>query len=88
MTSLEKLCEKFTVLNALEHGEAVVGAVIGLIAKSNPELRNEIENIKAIVAKKVSYINSLSSSEIQQLAQQQYPELLEEAIVMQRKNMP
>ncbi|NPD87509.1 MAG: glutamine--tRNA ligase/YqeY domain fusion protein [Asgard group archaeon] len=78
MTSLEKLCEKFTVLNALEHGEAVVGAVIGLIAKSNPELRKDIENIKAIVAKKVSYINSLNSSEIQQLAQQQYPELLEE----------
>ena len=77
MTSIEKLCEKLAIENALEHGEAKIGAVIGLIMKDNPELRNELENIKAIVTKKVSYINSLSSSEIQQLAQQQYPKLLE-----------
>jgi glutaminyl-tRNA synthetase len=78
MTSLKKLCEKLTIENALEHGEAKVGAVIGLIMKTNPELRSDLENIKVIVVEKVSYINSLSSSEIQQLAQQQYPELLEE----------
>ena len=77
MASLEKLCEKLTIENALEHGEAKVGAVIGLIMKTNPELRSDLENIRAIVAEKVSYINSLDEEEIQQLAQQQYPELLE-----------
>ncbi|MHA1827259.1 MAG: glutamine--tRNA ligase/YqeY domain fusion protein [Candidatus Heimdallarchaeaceae archaeon] len=76
MKSLEILCEKHAIENALEHGKAAVGPVIGLILKANPELRKDAKSIKEILEKKIEYINSLKSSELKQLAQQKYPELL------------
>jgi len=78
MNSVEKMCEKYTIENALEHGEAAVGPVMGLVFKADPELRKDAKNIKKIVEKKVEYINSLKVEEIQQLAQKQFPELLRE----------
>ena len=77
MTSVEKLCEKYTIENALEYGEAAVGPVMGLIMKANPELKKDAKSIKEILEKKIDHINSLKPEEIQQLAQQKYPELLQ-----------
>ncbi|MHA2309514.1 MAG: glutamate--tRNA ligase family protein, partial [Candidatus Heimdallarchaeaceae archaeon] len=77
MTSVEKLCEKHTVENALEHGKAALGPVMGLIFKANPELKNDADNIREILNKKIVDINSLKLEEIQQLAQEKYPELLQ-----------
>ena len=77
MTSVEKLCEKHTVENALEHGKAAVGPVMGLVFKADPELRKDANSIKEIIEKKVNYVNSLTAEKIQQLAQDQYPELLQ-----------
>ena len=76
MNSVEELCEKYAIENALEHGEAKVDAVMGLILKANPEMKKDAKNIKEILEKKVDYINSLKPEEIQQLAQQKFPEIL------------
>jgi glutaminyl-tRNA synthetase len=77
MTSVEKLCEKHTVENALEHGKAAVGPVMGLVFKANPELRKDANSIKEIIEKNVKLINSMKAEEIQQFAQDHYPELLQ-----------
>lgn len=77
MTSVERLCEKHTVENALEHGKAVLGPVMGRVFKANPELRKDADSIREILEKKIDYINSLKPEEIQQLAQEKYPELLQ-----------
>ena len=77
MTSVEELCEKHTVENALEHGKAALGPVMGLIFKANRELKNDSAKIREILSKKIDYINSLKSEEIQQLAQEKYPDLLQ-----------
>ena len=77
MASVEKLCEKYAIENALEYGEAAVGPVMGLIMKANPELKKDAKSIKEILEKKIDHINALKPEEIQQLAQQKYPELLQ-----------
>lgn len=77
MTSVERLCEKHTVENALEHGKAAIGPVMGRVFKANPELRKDTDSIREILENKIDYINSLKPEEIQQLAQDKYPELLQ-----------
>ncbi len=78
MNSVEKMCEKYAIENALGHGEAQVGPVMGLILKANPEMKKDAKSIKEILEKKIAYVNSLKPEEIQQLAQQKYPEILHE----------
>ncbi len=78
MKSVELICEKYAIQNALEHGEAQVGSIMKIIMKDNPELRKEANKVKDILEKKVEYVNSLKEEEIQQIAQQKYPEILKE----------
>ncbi|MBD3190580.1 MAG: glutamine--tRNA ligase/YqeY domain fusion protein [Candidatus Heimdallarchaeota archaeon] len=44
---------------------------------AHPELRKDAKKVKQILTEKVQYINSLERPEIEQLAQEKYPELLE-----------
>ncbi len=78
MSSIEEICDKFAVQNALEHGEAKIGPVMRIIMVAHPELRKDVNDVKTIAQKKIDYINSLDLAEIQQLAQTKYPELLKE----------
>lgn len=78
MKSVELICEKYAIQNALEHGEAQVGSIMKIIMKDNPELRKEANKVKDILEKKVEYVNSLKAKEIQQIAQQKYPEIFKE----------
>ena len=78
MKSVELICEKYAIQNALEHGEAKVGSIMKIIMKDNPELRKEANKVKEILEKKVEYINSLKKEEIQKIAQQKYPEIFKE----------
>jgi len=78
MKSVELICEKYAIQNAVEHGEAQVGSIMKIIMKDNPELRKEANKVKDILEKKVEYVNSLKKEEIQQIAQQKYPEIFKE----------
>ncbi|MCG3260791.1 MAG: hypothetical protein H7644_13645, partial [Candidatus Heimdallarchaeota archaeon] len=49
---------------------------MGRVFKADPELRKDADSIREILEKKIDYINSLKPEEIQQLAQEKYPELL------------
>ncbi|MCG3253856.1 MAG: glutamate--tRNA ligase, partial [Candidatus Heimdallarchaeota archaeon] len=69
MKSVELICEKYAIQNAVEHGEAQVGSIMKIIMKDNPELRKEANKVKDILEKKVEYVNSLKKEEIQQIAQ-------------------
>jgi len=74
MSSIEEICEKFALQNALEHGEAKIGPVMRIIMVAHPELRKDVDNVKTIAQQKIDYINSLDFTEIQQLAQTKYPD--------------
>lgn len=87
MKSVETICEKYAVQNALEHGEAQVGSVMKIIMKNNPELRKEANKVKEILERKVEFVNTLEQSEIQQIAQQKYPEILVEEITAEEDDV-
>ncbi len=78
MKSIEEICEKFAVQNALEHGEAKIGPVMGKVMSAHPELRKKANEVKDIALKQIDLINTLTVSEIQQIAQDRYPDLLKE----------
>jgi glutaminyl-tRNA synthetase len=78
MKSVETICEKYALQNALEFGRAQVGPIMRIIMGANPELRKDANKVKEILEKKVEYVNSLKKKEIQQIVQQKYPELMKE----------
>ncbi|MHA1399753.1 MAG: glutamine--tRNA ligase/YqeY domain fusion protein [Candidatus Heimdallarchaeaceae archaeon] len=78
MNSVEDICEKCAIQNALEHGEAKIGPVMGMIMSAHPELREEAKAVKETAIQVINRINALQNDEIRQIAQQKYPELLTE----------
>jgi glutaminyl-tRNA synthetase len=78
MKSVETICEKYALQNALEYGKAQVGPIMRIIIGANPELRKDANKVKETLEKKIEYVNSLKKKEIQQIVQQKYPELMKE----------
>jgi len=77
MKSVDNLCEKYTVQNAIEYGEAQVGPVMRILIGAHPELRKDAQKIKELLEKKVEFINSMKNDELKQYAQDNYPELFQ-----------
>ena len=50
MDSVEKISEKFTIINAIDYGEAKIGPVMRMIMGAQQAFRKEANNAKAIVA--------------------------------------
>jgi len=61
MSDLEKIVYKNALLNAIKHkGNANIGAVIGAIMSSEPDLRKDAKKIGQIAGKIVSQVNNMS----------------------------
>ena len=58
MKSIEKLCEKYAIQNALDHGEAKLGPVMRVIMAAHAELRKEADKVKEILEQQIDFINS------------------------------
>jgi len=76
MKSIEDICEKYALQNALEHGEAQVGPIMRIIMGEHPEFRKDAQKVKEILEEKVEYVNSIKKTEIQQIIQKKFPDLL------------
>ncbi|MHA1737779.1 MAG: glutamine--tRNA ligase/YqeY domain fusion protein [Candidatus Heimdallarchaeota archaeon] len=76
MKSIEDICEKYALQNALEHGKAEVGPIMNIIMSLHPEFRKDAQKVKEILEEKVEYVNAKKQKEIQQLIQQKFPDLL------------
>ncbi len=76
MKSIEKLCEKYTIMNALDHGEAKLGPVMRILMATHAELRKEADKVKEILEQQIDFINSLSKEEIEKIAREKFPEIL------------
>ncbi len=70
------LCEKYTIMNALDHGEAKLGPVMRVIMATHAELRKEADKVKEILEQQIDFINSLSKKEIKKIALEKFPEIL------------
>ncbi|MHA1501204.1 MAG: glutamate--tRNA ligase family protein, partial [Candidatus Heimdallarchaeota archaeon] len=76
MKSIEDICEKYALQNAMEHGKAEVGPIMNIIMSLHPEFRKDAQKVKEILEEKVEYVNAKKRKEIQQLIQQKFPDLL------------
>ncbi len=76
MKSIEKLCEKYAIQNALDHGEAKLGPVMRVIMATHAELRKEADKVTEILEQQIDFINSLTKEKIERIAREKFPEIL------------
>jgi|Deesub1362B_J571_1020462.scaffolds.fasta_scaffold00013_89 glutamyl-tRNA synthetase len=75
--SIRELILKHALANALKYGKAERGAVIGKVIAEAPELRSSIRDLMNVFNEIISYVNSLSNEEREELLKNMAPELLE-----------
>jgi glutaminyl-tRNA synthetase len=85
MKSVESICEKLALKNAIEFGKAQVDPIMRIIMGTHEELRSQAKKVKETLEEKVAYINSLEKEQLQKLQQEKYPELLDESTDKQEK---
>ncbi len=87
---IEDLIWKHAVANALRHGgKALVGPVMSKVLGERPDLRPHARELAKYVAKIVEKVNSLTLDDIRRLAEEKYPEVLEERKVREKeKKLP
>ena len=76
-TVLRKEIRKQAIANALGHGgKASQGSVVSHILGAYPDLRKEAGSIMPEISRIISEVNSLSIGEQQEMASQEFPEIL------------
>ena len=76
---VEETVLKHAVLNALRHGgKALLGPVISKVLGEKPELRPYVKELAKYIAKVINEVNSMSINDLQRLAKERFPEILEE----------
>jgi len=74
---IEELFEKHVIANALEYGKAHIAGVLGPIFKEKPELKKRAREVKEKVEKVIERINQLEKNELEKIAREKYPEIIE-----------
>ncbi|MFX0014412.1 MAG: glutamate--tRNA ligase [Promethearchaeota archaeon] len=87
---LEKIIDKFVYENAMKHGKAKTGSVMGAIIAAFPGLKSQVKEIATLTSSKITFVNSLSPKEIEQHCQEKYPEFFkkEERIKKKKTTLP
>lgn len=87
---VEELVLKHAVLNALKHeGKALPGPVISKVLGERPELRPYAKELAKYVVRVVNEINNMDISDLRRLAEERFPEILEEKKpVIEKKGLP
>jgi len=85
MKSVEKVCEKYALKNALDFGSADVNPLMRIILGNHPELRPKAREVKAILEKVVDEINQLSKEEQEKRLENKYPEFLQQTQTTDQK---
>ncbi|MFX1284114.1 MAG: glutamate--tRNA ligase [Promethearchaeota archaeon] len=75
--NLEKIIDRFVFENALTHGKAKTGSVMGALIAAYPELKGQVKEVAKLVASKVTLINKLDANTIKQTCRDKYPEIFE-----------
>lgn len=83
--NLEKIVDKFVHENALRHGKAKTGSVLGAIIAAHPALKKQAKDITALVKSKVTIVNKLDPQEVKQICWTNYPELFEKKEKIKKK---
>jgi glutamyl-tRNA synthetase len=82
---LETIVIKFVYENALQHGKAKTGSVMGAIIAAHPELKIQAKEISSLVASHVKVVNDLDPETIKQTCIERYPEFFETKVKEKKK---
>lgn len=85
MLNLEKIVDKFVHENALKHGKAKTGSVMGAIIAAHPEFKDQAKEIAAQVTTKIAQVNKLDQKAIEQICRTKYPEFFEKQKIIKEK---
>ena len=77
---------KLATKNALEYGKADTGTVIGKVLARFPEMKGQIKELSAYVAKSVAEVNSMSKEALAKVAEQYADEFKKEAAAKAEKS--
>ncbi|MCK4718007.1 MAG: glutamate--tRNA ligase [Thermoplasmata archaeon] len=88
MSRLEESIRKYALQNAIQHGEAVAGPVLGRIMAEFPEARGRSKEIKLHVEEVLTEVNALSTEECRAELENSAPELLEKKKKEKRIGLP
>jgi len=80
---------KHAVINAAKHrGKADLKAVVSKVVGELPEIRGKIRDCMEIIKSAVEEVNRLTYEELERIARENWPELLEERHVEREKVLP
>ncbi|MFX1508149.1 MAG: glutamate--tRNA ligase, partial [Promethearchaeota archaeon] len=82
---LENIVDKFVHENALKHGKAKIGSVLGAIIAAFPELKERAKDLAREVSVKIELVNKMDPQSIEQYCRDNYPELFEKEEKIKRR---
>ncbi|MFX0126225.1 MAG: glutamate--tRNA ligase [Candidatus Hodarchaeota archaeon] len=83
--NVENIVDKFVHENALKHGKAKTGSVLGAIIAAYPELKEQAKEIANKVSSKIDLVNKLDPKTIEKYCRDNYPEFFEKEERIKRK---
>lgn len=83
--NLDKIINKFVHENALIHGKAKTGSVLGAIIAAYPELKGQAKEIADLVSSKIVLVNKMDPKSIEQFCRENYPEVFEKEERIKKK---
>lgn len=83
--NLENIVDKFVHENALKHGKAKTGSVLGAIIAAYPKLKEQVQEIASEVSSKINVVNNKDPKSIEQYCRDNYPEFFEKEARIKRK---
>ncbi len=83
--NIDKIIDKFVHENALIHGKAKTGSVLGAIIAAYPELKGQAKEIADLVSSKIVLVNKMDPKSIEQFCRENYPEFFEKEERIKKK---
>ncbi|MFW9903965.1 MAG: glutamate--tRNA ligase [Candidatus Thorarchaeota archaeon] len=88
--NLENIVDKFVHENALKHGKAKTGSVLGAIIAAYPEFKKQAKELANDISLKIDLVNKMDPKSIELYCRDKYPEFFEKEEKIKRKmtNLP
>lgn len=89
LKEIKEIAYKHALLNAYKHGgKASLGPVVSKVVAEKPSVRNIIKELIPVIKSVVEEVNKLSIEEQERIIRSNWPELLEEKRVTEKKELP
>ncbi|WFO76020.1 glutamate--tRNA ligase [Desulfurococcaceae archaeon MEX13E-LK6-19] len=89
LKEVREIAYKHALLNAYKHGgKAALGPVVSKIVAEKPEVRKIIKQLIPVIKEVVEEVNKLTLEEQERILRENWPELLEEKTVEEKKELP